>query len=148
MATFDQAPAGDAKSGEKIFKTKCAQCHTVEKGAGHKQGNVDFCIQRCFVRFSSEFVLLWLFLSCWRSLFDWSTPYIFVFVNLHACYIHRWFNFLSPVGFFNLWMLKLLFVFIRNEPMFFWQSFFSRFPVHLFINNNLYNKGELLLNPT
>ncbi|KAG8642454.1 cytochrome c [Manihot esculenta] len=38
MATFEQAPPGDVKSGEKIFKTKCAQCHTVEKGAGHKQG--------------------------------------------------------------------------------------------------------------
>ncbi|XVE67504.1 hypothetical protein DITRI_Ditri08aG0166300 [Diplodiscus trichospermus] len=38
MASFEQAPPGDAKAGEKIFKTKCAQCHTVEKGAGHKQG--------------------------------------------------------------------------------------------------------------
>ncbi|KAF2293931.1 hypothetical protein GH714_005762 [Hevea brasiliensis] len=33
MATFEQAPPGDQKAGEKIFKTKCAQCHTVEKGA-------------------------------------------------------------------------------------------------------------------
>lgn len=24
-------PAGDATKGAKIFKTKCAQCHTVEK---------------------------------------------------------------------------------------------------------------------
>lgn len=40
MASFEQAPAGDPKAGEKIFKTKCAQCHTVEKGAGHKQGNL------------------------------------------------------------------------------------------------------------
>ena len=38
MASFDQAPPGDVKSGDKIFRTKCAQCHTVEKGAGHKQG--------------------------------------------------------------------------------------------------------------
>ncbi|CAK9147310.1 unnamed protein product [Ilex paraguariensis] len=38
MASFDQAPPGDPKAGEKIFKTKCAQCHTGEKGAGHKQG--------------------------------------------------------------------------------------------------------------
>ncbi|GAB2278185.1 hypothetical protein Dimus_012879 [Dionaea muscipula] len=38
MATFSEAPPGDIKSGEKIFRTKCAQCHTVDKGAGHKQG--------------------------------------------------------------------------------------------------------------
>jgi len=38
MASFEQAPPGDAKSGDKIFRTKCAQCHTVDKGAGHKQG--------------------------------------------------------------------------------------------------------------
>lgn len=29
---------GDVDKGAKIFKTKCAQCHVVEKGAGHKQG--------------------------------------------------------------------------------------------------------------
>jgi len=39
MASFAEAPPGDSKVGEKIFKTKCAQCHTVDKGAGHKQGN-------------------------------------------------------------------------------------------------------------
>eukprot|EP00249_Psilotum_nudum_P004216 c17756_g1_i1 orf=653-1183(-) len=38
MATFGEAPPGDLKAGEKIFKTKCAQCHAVEKSAGHKQG--------------------------------------------------------------------------------------------------------------
>ncbi|XP_034199692.1 cytochrome c-2 isoform X2 [Prunus dulcis] len=38
MASFAEAPPGDAKAGEKIFRTKCAQCHTVDKGAGHKQG--------------------------------------------------------------------------------------------------------------
>lgn len=40
MTSFKQAPAGDAKVGEKIFKTKCAQCHVVVKlkGAGNKQG--------------------------------------------------------------------------------------------------------------
>lgn len=38
MATFAEAPKGNEKAGEKIFKTKCAQCHVVDKAAGHKQG--------------------------------------------------------------------------------------------------------------
>uniref|UniRef100_K3XMJ2 Cytochrome c domain-containing protein n=2 Tax=Setaria italica TaxID=4555 RepID=K3XMJ2_SETIT len=38
MASFSEAPPGNPAAGEKIFKTKCAQCHTVDKGAGHKQG--------------------------------------------------------------------------------------------------------------
>lgn len=29
---------GNAKKGAKVFKTKCAQCHTVESGGAHKQG--------------------------------------------------------------------------------------------------------------
>lgn len=37
MASFAEAPQGDKAKGEKIFKTKCAQCHVPEKGGGHKQ---------------------------------------------------------------------------------------------------------------
>jgi len=29
---------GDVAKGAKIFKTKCAQCHTVVASEGHKQG--------------------------------------------------------------------------------------------------------------
>ena len=35
---FADASPGNAATGEKIFRTKCEQCHTVDKGAGHKQG--------------------------------------------------------------------------------------------------------------
>eukprot|EP00244_Chara_vulgaris_P004187 TRINITY_DN181_c0_g1_i6.p1 TRINITY_DN181_c0_g1~~TRINITY_DN181_c0_g1_i6.p1 ORF type:complete len:113 (+),score=28.29 TRINITY_DN181_c0_g1_i6:45-383(+) len=38
MATFAEAPPGKKAAGEKIFKTKCAQCHVAERGGGHKQG--------------------------------------------------------------------------------------------------------------
>lgn len=31
-------PEGDVTRGEKIFKTKCSQCHTYEKGGPTKQG--------------------------------------------------------------------------------------------------------------
>eukprot|EP01068_Selenidium_serpulae_P012722 Selendium_serpulae@DN5870_c1_g2_i2.p1 len=33
-----QVPPGDATKGAKIFKQKCAQCHTVNKGGASKQG--------------------------------------------------------------------------------------------------------------
>merc|ERR1712217_758006 len=33
-----EVPEGDAKKGAKIFKGKCAQCHTCEKGGLVKQG--------------------------------------------------------------------------------------------------------------
>jgi len=31
-------PDGNAKKGAKIFKAKCAQCHTIDKGGNAKQG--------------------------------------------------------------------------------------------------------------
>merc|ERR1712190_672928 len=33
-----EVPAGDVKKGAKLFKSKCAQCHTCEKGGLTKQG--------------------------------------------------------------------------------------------------------------
>lgn len=60
MATFEQAPAGDPKAGEKIFKTKCAQCHTVDKGAGHKQGKISNLRRNCgFCVFSFFDMFFW-----------------------------------------------------------------------------------------
>ena len=31
-------PAGDATKGAKVFKTKCTQCHVIEKGGKNKVG--------------------------------------------------------------------------------------------------------------
>jgi len=31
-------PQGNSANGEKLFKARCAQCHTAKKGEGHKQG--------------------------------------------------------------------------------------------------------------
>ena len=67
MASFDEAPPGNSKNGEKIFKIKCAQCHAVEKSGGHKQGIVfasslflliSTQIYRSTVTFSSLFASL------------------------------------------------------------------------------------------
>ena len=33
-----EVPAGDAEKGAKLFKGKCAHCHTIEKGGNVKQG--------------------------------------------------------------------------------------------------------------
>eukprot|EP01088_Endostelium_zonatum_P009368 TRINITY_DN22587_c0_g1_i1.p1 TRINITY_DN22587_c0_g1~~TRINITY_DN22587_c0_g1_i1.p1 ORF type:complete len:123 (-),score=35.16 TRINITY_DN22587_c0_g1_i1:59-397(-) len=33
-----KCPPGNADSGEKLFKARCTQCHTIAKGAGNKQG--------------------------------------------------------------------------------------------------------------
>jgi cytochrome c len=33
-----EVPAGSSKKGAKLFKAKCAQCHTAEKGGAAKQG--------------------------------------------------------------------------------------------------------------
>ncbi|CAB4008274.1 cytochrome c [Paramuricea clavata] len=34
----ENIPAGNAEKGAKVFKQKCAQCHTVNKGGSHKTG--------------------------------------------------------------------------------------------------------------
>ncbi|CAI7611446.1 unnamed protein product [Penicillium palitans] len=33
-----KSPSSDSKTGAKLFQTRCAQCHTVEDGGGHKVG--------------------------------------------------------------------------------------------------------------
>jgi len=58
----------DLARGEKIFKTKCAQCHVAEKGGGHKQVSekrrkLDWVFLFLRPRLLSFFLLLPLFLS-------------------------------------------------------------------------------------
>jgi cytochrome c len=36
--TMGEIPKGSAAKGEKIFKARCAQCHTVNNGGVHKTG--------------------------------------------------------------------------------------------------------------
>jgi cytochrome c2 len=42
FARWQQGAGGNPKADEKIFKTKCAQCHTVDKGISHKQEQAIF----------------------------------------------------------------------------------------------------------
>merc|ERR1712032_1217179 len=42
-----EVPSGDVKKGAKLFKAKCAQCHTVEKGGNAKQGPPLWGIMGC-----------------------------------------------------------------------------------------------------
>ncbi|CAL9094088.1 unnamed protein product [Musa textilis] len=53
MASFEEAPPGDAKAGHKIFQSKCAHCHTVEKGVGHKHGR-SLILKRRFLEAGRE----------------------------------------------------------------------------------------------
>ena len=63
MATFAEAPPGNPKAGEKIFKTKCAQCHTVDKGAGHKQGLSLSLWSTSFSKFVVRLIYIYIFMS-------------------------------------------------------------------------------------
>lgn len=73
MATFAEAPPGNEKSGEKIFRTKCAQCHTVDKGAGHKQGknhiffinHLSLMMKLCWISFSIAHLFFIFLFSSW-----------------------------------------------------------------------------------
>ncbi|TQD79929.1 hypothetical protein C1H46_034521 [Malus baccata] len=64
------------KTGEKIFKTKCTQCHTVEKGAGHKQAEGKLCLFVLRGRQRQEIVI------GYRD--SWSSPLVFVGLLVHG----------------------------------------------------------------
>lgn len=39
---------GDAKKGANLFKTRCAQCHTIEEGGPHKGKSIRYPVwNRC-----------------------------------------------------------------------------------------------------
>ena len=62
-----QHSVGDAKSGAQLFKTRCAQCHTVGAGEGHKVGpNLHGYVQFGLFFCVSTRVLT---LVTWQSLF-------------------------------------------------------------------------------
>ena len=71
--------AADVARGEKIFKTKCAQCHVAEKGGGHKQVSVSTMKERenrmtprlvfFFFLFTVSFSLFSAFFRCGVPLF-------------------------------------------------------------------------------
>ena len=42
LAAGVMAPAGNATNGAKLFKAKCATCHTCNEGGPNKQGRTDF----------------------------------------------------------------------------------------------------------
>eukprot|EP01089_Gocevia_fonbrunei_P006146 TRINITY_DN166_c0_g1_i1.p1 TRINITY_DN166_c0_g1~~TRINITY_DN166_c0_g1_i1.p1 ORF type:complete len:113 (+),score=23.33 TRINITY_DN166_c0_g1_i1:81-419(+) len=35
---MSKCPPGNVESGEKLFKARCTQCHTINKGGNNKQG--------------------------------------------------------------------------------------------------------------
>ena len=43
---------GDAKKGAGLFKTRCAQCHTIEEGGPHKGTLVALYVEHILTKFS------------------------------------------------------------------------------------------------
>jgi len=94
MASFDEAPPGNPKAGEKIFRTKCAQCHTVEKGAGHKQGPFSDSLLDLKVLFSVS------------SSFDLISSFYALFLSGSTVSIMEFMNSFSDLIFFCVFVLS------------------------------------------